>query len=88
MRLKMESVVKLTTIVLGLLIAAVASPVLAKESRNSRPGFHVEGVHIGATRAAAVHECSLREAKFLDRLWGVTEVSIYRACMAEHGQIE
>src|SRR5262245_350377 len=70
---------KLLTIVLGLATVAVVSPVLAQQN---------QGFPIGAARAAAVHQCSVREAKFLDRLWGVTEVQIYRACMSNHGQVE
>ena len=79
---------KVLTAVLGLAIVAVASPALAEQNQNNNGEPYNEGFPIGVVRAAAIRECSLREAKFLDRLWGVTEVSIYRACMAGHGQIE
>jgi hypothetical protein len=39
-------------------------------------------------RAAAIHECSVRAGKFTQHVWGDTELYVYRACMAEHGQKE
>jgi len=46
------------------------------------------GYSRGADRAAAVHECSVRAGKFTQHGWGDTELYLYRACMAEHGQQE
>jgi hypothetical protein len=43
---------------------------------------------ISAARAAAVHECSVRAAQYPEWDYGNTELFIYRACMAEHGQVE
>lgn len=43
---------------------------------------------ITAARAAAVHECSVRAAQYPDWEYGNTEIYVYRACMAEHGQVE
>lgn len=43
---------------------------------------------ISAARAAAVHECSVRAAQYPEWEYGNTELYIYRACMAEHGQVE
>jgi hypothetical protein len=57
-------------------------------AHDPRGPYYNESLPIRAARAAAINECSRREAKFLDRLWGVTEVQIYRACMADHGQSE
>ena len=78
---------KVLTAVLGIAIVAVASPALAQQNENGE-SYYNQGFPIGAARAVAIHQCSLRQAKFLDRLWGVTEVQIYRACMSQHGQIE
>jgi hypothetical protein len=44
--------------------------------------------HMSDARAKAVHECNIRAAKYKQYTWGVTEVTTYRACMAEHGQQE
>ena len=41
-----------------------------------------------AARAAAIHECNLRAAKYRQYTWGDTEIQTYRACMSEHGQQE
>ncbi len=43
---------------------------------------------ISAARAAALHECSVRAAQYPEWEYGNTELFIYRACMAEHGQVE
>jgi hypothetical protein len=39
-----------------------------------------------AARAAAIHECSVSAAKYLDYSWGNTEMYVYRTCMAGHRQ--
>jgi hypothetical protein len=39
-----------------------------------------------AARAAAIHECSVSAAKYLDYSWGSTEMYVYRTCMAGHRQ--
>jgi hypothetical protein len=61
--------------------AAVVLGVVALAS----PGY---AYPISAARAAAIHECSARAAPFIEHTWGDTEIYIYRACMAEHGQRE
>jgi len=45
-------------------------------------------VHVSAARAAALRECNARARPYIQRDWGVTEIQIYRACMAEHHQME
>ena len=44
--------------------------------------------HISAARAAALRECNARAEKYLLHTWGNYQLYIYRACMAEHGQVE
>jgi len=46
------------------------------------------GYSWAADRAAAIHECSVPAGKFTQHVWGDTELYVYRACMAEHGQKE
>jgi hypothetical protein len=50
--------------------------------------FASPGHSWAADRAAAIHECSVRAGKFTQHGWGDTELYVYRACMAEHGQKE
>ena len=69
-------VVKLATFALGLVIAATASPSFAQASRAN------------TTRAQAIQDCNAEAAKYSEHLWGVTEITTYRSCMARHGQPE
>jgi hypothetical protein len=68
-------VVKSATFALGLVVAATASPSFAESNRNN-------------TRAQAIHDCSAEAAKYSEHTWGVSEVTIYRSCMAQRGQSE
>jgi hypothetical protein len=45
-------------------------------------------VHMSAARAAALRECNGRAEPYIQRDWGVTQLQIYRSCMAEHHQPE
>ena len=45
-------------------------------------------VRVSAARAAALRACNARARPYIQRDWGVTELQIYRACMAEHNQPE
>jgi len=79
---------------LGLAVAATAMPALAK-SRATHPGHAaraqaIEGVIDGVSpdRARALRECNDRVASFRDYAWGVTQIELYRSCMAQHGQPE
>jgi hypothetical protein len=75
-----------TVLALGLLVTAGASPALAKG--RAQASYNGGGYPITAARAAALRACTAREAQYPDYLWGVTEIQIYRSCMAEHGQPE
>jgi hypothetical protein len=57
--------------------------------RLDRPwvGPHGE-IMISAARAAALRECNAIAAQYPDYEWGNMEIYQYRACMAEHGQVE
>ena len=68
----------LAALALAFAMTALASPSYAQEG----------GVHISQQRAQAIHECSLRAARYPQYLWGNQEIYTYRACMTEHGQQE
>ena len=68
----------LAALALAFAVTALASPSYSQEG----------GVHISRQRAEAIHECSLRAARYPQYLWGNQEIYTYRACMTEHGQQE
>ena len=39
-----------------------------------------------AARDAAIHECSVKVAKYHFNTWQTTQFAVYGTCMAEHGQ--
>ena len=59
-------------------LAVIASPSFAQKSEPQ----------MSAARAAAIHECNARAAKYSLSIWGNVELYVYRACMAEHHQME
>jgi hypothetical protein len=68
----------LAALALVVAVGAVASPSYAQGG----------GVQISQQRAQALHECSVRAARYPQYLWGNQELYTYRACMAEHAQPE
>jgi hypothetical protein len=60
---------------LGLAIVGAAFPSFAESNRANN-------------RAQAIQECSAEAAKYSEHTWGVSEVTTYRSCMAQHGQRE
>jgi len=76
----------LLALALGLSVAASVAPAYTKE--RAQASNNGGGYPITAARAAALRECTGREAQYPEYLWGVTEIQVYRACMAEHGQPE
>jgi hypothetical protein len=89
---------------LGLAIAAGGSPALANthhhhlqhlKHQNAAEYYDVPssannggGYPITVARATALRECTAVESQYPEYEWGVQEYTIYRACMAEHGQME
>ena len=51
------------------------------------PAF-AQAVEVSPARAAAIHECSTKAAQHKDVYEETTHIATYRACMAEHGQVE
>jgi hypothetical protein len=41
-----------------------------------------------AARAATIHQCSVAASPYTEYTWGNLEFEQYRACMAQHGQVE
>jgi hypothetical protein len=81
----------LAALALGLAVAAGVSPALAKrhaEYAEPRADYNGGGYPITAARAAALRECTALESQYPEYDWGIQESTIYRACMAEHGQME
>jgi hypothetical protein len=71
-------------LVAGVVLATlVAAPAFAQPHDSGN-----NGNHMSAARAAAIHECSARAARYNEYTWGDLEFQQYRACMAEHGQPE
>jgi len=73
---------RLAALSFGLAIAAVTSPSLAQPDNNNH------GYPVSNARAEALRECNARAQPYLNRDWGVRQDDIYRACMAEHSQVE
>jgi hypothetical protein len=75
---------RLAAVVFGLAVVAVATPGLAQRS----PDQHRNPDHMSSAREQALRECTALENKYTDYTYGVGEIEIYRACMAQHGQPE
>lgn len=74
---------------LGAMLAVVMSATAAGVAAATPRLQTFDGtVRITAARAAALRECNARARPYIQRDWGVTELQIYRACMAEHRQPE
>jgi hypothetical protein len=44
--------------------------------------------HVDAARAAAIRACSAQALPYKEYTWGDMEFQQYRACMAQHGEVE
>jgi hypothetical protein len=84
---------------LGLALAS-ATPALAKD-RASPPGYAARaqavpgqairgdaGDGVGSQRAKALRECNELAGKYSQSTWGNMSSDQYRACMAQHGEVE
>jgi hypothetical protein len=74
------------------LAALVASPAFAQPYTPHGLDLPWVGPHgeieISGARAAALRECSAIAAQYSEYVWGNMEIHQFRACMAEHGQVE
>lgn len=73
---------RLAALAFGLAVVAVASPSLAQRRDNQSPGY------MSAARVQALRECTNLENKYVEYTYGNYEFAVYRACMAQHGQVE
>jgi hypothetical protein len=72
---------------------AYARPLLASDTpgyqaRAQAGGFVPSGGEVSAHRAQALRECTERANKLLQKDWGVRQLEVEGACMAEHGEME
>ncbi len=65
---------------LGLAALSIASPVVARPNHRADP--------MDAARAAAIQACNARARPYIQTTYGNLEIDIYRACMADKGQME
>lgn len=79
------------------LAMAVATPTLAfaaqgyKARAQAPAGYNdmSDGTQMSPQRAQAIRDCTGVEQKMgTQSTWGVQQLSVYRACMTEHGQAE
>jgi hypothetical protein len=68
-------------------IAAAIASALAVTAITSPSFAQTSELHISAARTAAIRECNARAEKYQQYTWGNVEL-YYRACMAEHHQVE
>jgi hypothetical protein len=63
-------------IVLGLAVAAAASPSFAQRAENG----------MSAARAKALRECNVEAGKMTQSTSASIQLDMYRACMMQHGE--
>ena len=68
------------------LFGALASPSLARGLDH--PWVNSNGVHITTQRAEALRECTIRSEQVPEHSYEESDLSIYRACMNDHGEVE
>jgi len=85
---------------LGLALTAAAPAAMARTAH--RAGYDAQafapvgpgqpdgygGVLISNHRAEALRACNAIANRYLQQTWGDQQGDIYRACMAEHGEVE
>jgi hypothetical protein len=69
----------------GLALMTMSSTVFAAGTAIGRA---VAPDNISPARAQALTACSALENQYKEYTWGIQESSIYRECMAQHGQPE
>lgn len=69
------------TLIAALTLGALfGSPALVQPANAARP--------IDDARMKALQECGALERKYPQATWGVQQLDVYRACMAQRGQQE
>ena len=67
--------------IVNLIMGSVLAAIVAS------PGFAQSGP-MNQARAGAIHDCNGRASAYTQYTWGDWQLYVYRACMAEQGQIE
>ena len=55
---------------------------------SSTLASRADTVAISKARAAAIHECSVLAGRYPETTFSSLEFELYRACMAQRGQVE
>jgi hypothetical protein len=55
------------------------------DTKSSAQG---DGGQVSKARAAALLECNVLAGRLQQSSWGVRQSSVYRVCMAQHGEAE
>jgi hypothetical protein len=84
---------RLTVLSVTLAVATFAPPTVCNgEVRKSSPGdrsdIATQRGGMSAARAAAIQECSVLAGKIVGYGDIVSQINLYRTCMARHGQPE
>ena len=56
--------------------------------RDQHASQQIWRANLDASRARAIHECSVAQRKRPHQSWGGTRLYTYQACMANHGEPE
>jgi hypothetical protein len=78
----------LLSIALAAMMGVAATPGFARTVARPPAWLFDATAQVSVARAAALHGCNARARPYIQRIWGVTELQIYRACMAEQHQPE
>jgi len=82
----------------GLALTAAAAPAAMARTAH-RAGYDAQafapggpdgygGVMISNHRAEALRACNAAASRFVQYTWGEQQSDVYRACMAEHSEVE
>src|SRR5688572_17571146 len=95
-----EKMISLSNITAGLVLGLVVTSALpalgagraVPPGLNARAQAITQGIDsdgtVSANRARALRECNDRIGGLREHAWGVSRQHLYRACMAERGEVE
>ena len=89
---RMIAQVTLATVIAGAASIAASAPIQAVSADSLRDRHASQQTRRAnlddASRARAIHECSVAQKKRPHQSWGGTRLYTYQACMAKHGEPE
>jgi hypothetical protein len=80
-----------TALALGIAATCAAPPAIARAASSFDANLQAIGPELAARaaqRMALIHACNQVAAPLREYSWGGEQSDRYRACMAEHGQVE